>query len=506
MDRDKKKYFEDMFRRLNESWLTRKEVLSYSRFFDNALWIFIPLITKNDGIKVTPEDIAYNFNNTLPGFQLSQEDTLNIFNTLNHSKEKKHLQLFSYGNNTYNGFCFPLSLNEEIFGFVILCAVKEEITQKLQDLFEAITEVAIREVNKEMELSELNETIRPRAIALSTVHTIHRLMMSTLHMNQLLPRIARLSMQVIKTNRCSIKLVDKKRKILLPKTTLDLRKEKTKLKKVIIGKYAPGRAVKQGRIILGKNYLAVPLIEDEILGVITLYDKIDNSEFTLNDAEIMKTFAEQAVIAIKNAQLYQEQENLTMGSIKCISMLVQNRPHSSHRAEAVFIKILTLICRTLKMNENDIRRIQYAAMLHDAGQISIPEELLMKKGELTGREYDIIKTHPVKGATILSKIKPLKPIFPIILYHHENFNGTGYPKGLKGNEIPLGARILAVIAAFEAMITTKPYRKPLTVDTAINELKRNAGTQFDPKIVNIFCQVIYKYGIYSLLKKNYKNN
>ncbi|RLJ02407.1 MAG: hypothetical protein DRP08_04590 [Candidatus Aenigmatarchaeota archaeon] len=320
-------------------------------------------------------------------------------------------------------------------------------------------------------------------------------------MGELLPRIARLTLQVMRANRCSIKLVDRKRKTLLPMTTVDLRKKKAKLKKVQIGKYAPGRAVKQGRPIRGKNYLATPLIEDEVLGVITLYDKIDGSEFSSYDQEIMKTLAEQAVIAIKNAQLYEEQENLTMGSIKCIAMLLQARPHGSHVAEGSFIRLMQLIGRKFNMNETEIKMMQYAAMLHDTGQISIPEKLLMKKGGLTGSEFDIFKSHPTKGAKILSKIKPLKPIVPIILYHHENFNGTGYPDGLKGEAIPLPARILAVVSAFEAMITDKPYRKAISVEAAIKEVKKNSGTQFDPEVVDVFCEAVANKSVMKMLKK-----
>jgi HD-GYP domain-containing protein (c-di-GMP phosphodiesterase class II) len=310
----------------------------------------------------------------------------------------------------------------------------------------------------------------------------------------------------MKAYRCSIKLLDKKRKTLLPVTTIDLRSTKTKLKKVAIGRYAPGRAVKQSRSIIGRNYLATPLIEGDVLGVITLYDKIDGSPFAENDSEIMETLAEQAITAIKNAQLYEEQERLTMSSIQCIAGLLQARPHGGFVAEASFRHLIKTIGVKLNMNETEIKMMQYAAMLHDTGQISIPEKLLMKKGVLTGSEFDIIKKHTLKGADILSKSKALKPIIPIILYHHENYNGTGYPRGLSKEEIPLAARVMAVISAFEAMITKKPYRKALSISAAVEELRRNSGTQFDPGIVKIFCEVIAQKKILNLLKKELEND
>ena len=394
-----------------------------------------------------------------------------------------------------------LAFEGNMFGYIILCGLKKAMTPDMQKIFISFTDVVIRECRQEIELEELNKTIRPRAIALSTVHTVHRLMTSTLDLNELLPRIARLTLQVMRANRCSIKLVDKNRKQLIPKTTIDLRKETTKLKKVEIGKYAPGRAVKKETPIRGKNYLAAPLIDEEVVGVITIYDKIDGKEFTQFDEEIMKTLAEQAAIAIKNAQLYKEQADLTFSSIKCIAHLLANRTNVAHRAEASFLKLISIMGPKLNMNESEIRMLQYAAMLHDAGQISIPEKVLMKRGELTGKEFNIVKKHPLMGADILSKFRPLKPLLPIIMYHHENFNGTGYPKKLNGNDIPLSARTLAVVSAFEAMITEKPYRKALSVSAAIKEVKKNSGTQFDPKVVEVFSEAIQRKDVRRLLAK-----
>ena len=273
------------------------------------------------------------------------------------------------------------------------------------------------------------------------------------------------------------------------------------MKKVQIGKYAPGRAVKKGGPVRSKNYLAVPMIDEDVVGVITLYDKFEDKEFTLPNQEIMKTLAEQAAVAIKNAQLYKEQADLTTSSIKCIARLLQNRPHGTQRAEASFGKLISIIGPKFKMNEREILMLQYAAMLHDAGQIGIPERVLMKKGELTGNEYDIIKKHPMTGAAILSKFKPLKPIVPIILYHHERFDGKGYPKGLKGKDIPLAARMLAVISVFEVLITEKPYRKARPLNNAIKEIRNSAGKQFDPAIVQALCEAINRKDVRKLLDK-----
>ena len=489
----------DLFLKLEENWDLRREVSAFSEILKNPTWILLKeLPTVFSELKTT--ELSGCLRKELGTQAKVHKEMSKILGCLKRSRRSKAVEGFQYGQKAH-GLCYTLASEGNVFGYIVLCRLKKAMSSDMQKIFISFTDVVIRECRQELELEELNRTIRPRAIALSTVHTVHRLMTSTLDLNELLPRIARLTLQVMRANRCSIKIVDRTRKILIPKTTVDLRKENTKLKKVEIGKYAPGRAVKKETPIRGKNYLAAPLIDEEVVGVITIYDKIDGKEFTQFDEEIMKTLAEQAAIAIKNAQLYKEQADLTFSSIKCIAQLLANRPHVAHRAEASFLKLISIMGPKLNMNESEIRMLQYAAMLHDAGQISIPEKVLMKRGELTGEEFNIVKKHPLMGANILSKFKPLKPILPIIMYHHENYNGTGYPKKLKGDDIPLTARILAVVSAFEAMITDKPYRKALSIRAAIKEVKKNSGTQFDPQVVGVFCEAVQRKDVRRLLAK-----
>jgi HD-GYP domain-containing protein (c-di-GMP phosphodiesterase class II) len=399
------------------------------------------------------------------------------------------------------GFVYPIYQGDKLYGYIGACYTKKDVSPEIMDIFAAFTDTIVREVQKELELSKLYETIRPRAIALSTVHTVHRLIGSTLDMSELLPRVARLSLQVIRANRCSVKLVDSTKKLLLPKVTVDLRETSSKLKKVPIGRWSPGKAVKFGRPIRDKNYLATPLIDEDVIGVITLYDKIDGKPFTQFDQEIMSTLAEQAVIAIKNAQLYKEQEKLTFGMIKSLATIVSARTNGHYVPRASFLKITMLMGQKLKLSAHDLKNIEYATLLHDAGQLIIPEEVLKKPSRLTEKQYNLVKEHPVVGAEILKPIKALKTIIPIILYHHENYDGTGYPKGLKKEQIPLCARIMAVVSAFEAMITKRPYRTPKSIVAAIDEIHRSSGTQFDPKVVQAFLDVAKRKDIRDMLIK-----
>lgn len=488
-----------IFKKIDEGWNKRREIIALGRYLKSPIWVLLP------GTTIDTQDLKQSaLGEHLKKISIPSPKKIKVLRTfLEHTQRSlrnRGVEQFAYWGD-FHALCYPLMFENDDYGVIIMCGMKKSIKTKLEGITISIFDTIAREVEKEVELEELNETIRPRAIALSTVHTVHRLMGATLEINELLPRIARLALQVLSCNRCSIKLLNKSKRTLLPMCTIDLRKKTTKLKKVEIGKYAPGKAVKREASVRGERYLATPLIDEDTIGVITLYDKLDGKPFTVFDEEIMKTMAEQGAIAIKNAQLFQDQEELTTGSIRCISQLLETRAHSSHRPEASFFKLISLIGRYFDMNEAEIKKLQYAAMLHDAGQIGIPEKVLMKRKELTKEEYDIIKMHPMKGASILSKVKTLQAIRPIILYHHENYNGSGYPRGLKGEGIPLAARILAVVASFEAMITKRPYRKALSISAAIKEVQKASGIQFDPKVVKIFCEAVARKDVKRLLVK-----
>ncbi len=153
------------------------------------------------------------------------------------------------------------------------------------------------------------------------------------------------------------------------------------------------------------------------------------------------------------------------------------------------------------MDNSELKSLEYAVLLHDAGQIVVPDEILTKPTKLTGKEYDMVKEHPLRSVKIIRHMKALKSVIPVILHHHENYDGSGYPKGLKKDQIPLGARIMAIVGAFEAMITKKPYRLIKTIDEAVEEIKRNTGTQFDPKVVEVFLRVMRRKDIRSILAR-----
>ncbi|MCD6267031.1 MAG: HD-GYP domain-containing protein [Thermotogaceae bacterium] len=167
------------------------------------------------------------------------------------------------------------------------------------------------------------------------------------------------------------------------------------------------------------------------------------------------------------------------------------------------------IAEFMGMDKESICKIYWAGYLHDVGKIFVPQSILNKQTKLSYEEYEVVKEHPVKSAEILTEILCPEEIIEIVKYHHERWDGRGYPEGLRNFDIPLGSRIVAVADAYDAMISPRSYRKPLSVEKAIEELKSNSNSQFDPNVVEIFLRIItydrilmpYNFGSVSLYRE-----
>lgn len=153
------------------------------------------------------------------------------------------------------------------------------------------------------------------------------------------------------------------------------------------------------------------------------------------------------------------------------------------------------ISEKLRLPDDETENIRKAALLHDLGKICVPDHILMKEDKLSKEEMDVIKRHPEDGAKIIESVEPIRYAREIIKHHHECYDGSGYPDGLEGMDIPLGSRIISVADAFGAMTTDRPYRKALSIDKATEELRRFSGMQFDPAIVEIFISILREKGI-----------
>ena len=166
-------------------------------------------------------------------------------------------------------------------------------------------------------------------------------------------------------------------------------------------------------------------------------------------------------------------------------------PLPSHRGQpSALIGTLTVtMARQLGLPEIEVERLRIAALLHDVGKLAVPEEILEKPAALTSAEWQSVVQHPRIAQLILEQASAIRDAVPIVLHHHERYSGRGYPYGLRGSDIPLGARIVALADAYDAMTNDRPYRRAITHEHAIAEIRRHAGTQFDPELAEVFCEL-----------------
>ena len=174
---------------------------------------------------------------------------------------------------------------------------------------------------------------------------------------------------------------------------------------------------------------------------------------------------------------------------QALASVLAPQPHHRGRPSDMIASLATGIGLEMGLPPEEIERIRIASLLHDLGKIAIPEEILDKPSSLSDAEWQAIGEHPRIGQVILEQASNLREAIPVVLHHHERFNGGGYPHGLKGSEIPLGARIVSVADAYHAMVHDRPYKEALTHEEALDELRVHAGTQFDPDVVEVFCTV-----------------
>jgi len=185
-----------------------------------------------------------------------------------------------------------------------------------------------------------------------------------------------------------------------------------------------------------------------------------------------------------------EAQPRALSIIYALAATVDAKDHYTYGHSKKVSDYAVALAEALGLSKDAIDTIRAAGLLHDVGKIAVPDSTLNKKGALNDEEWELIRAHPKLGIEILRHIIDLVNCIPVILHHHERYDGSGYPTSLKGDNIPLESRILAIADAFDAITSPRPYRKQLSIQEALNELKRCAGTQFDPKLVDVFCKLI----------------
>ncbi|MBR3654475.1 MAG: HD-GYP domain-containing protein [Elusimicrobia bacterium] len=315
---------------------------------------------------------------------------------------------------------------------------------------------------------------------------------------------------ILHSNLASLMLInsDNELYIISAKGLSEKIRKETKMK---IGEGIAGRVVSTGKYIFvenietdvrflrpndeerytSKSFISVPLkVKSKVIGVLNINSPKNKKQFTDRDLKLITILADQAAMRLDNIELFNNLQSFYFEMVQTLARAIDAKDAYTYDHADRARKYAKAIAVKMNLPYTIVRNIEYAALMHDIGKIGIADNILLKKEKLTEQEMKMLRTHPVIGNKILSPVKFLSPVAPMVLYHQEWYDGSGYPEGLAKEEIPLGARIVAVIDAYDAMTSDRPYRKAMPIKTAVKELKEGAGKQFDPKIVDIFINIL----------------
>lgn len=236
-----------------------------------------------------------------------------------------------------------------------------------------------------------------------------------------------------------------------------------------------------------KSSICIPIVlKDKVIGVLNINTLKDYKRFDEKDIEMINRLMPMLGNIIDAELLEERIEILNREILLSLVYAIEMRdPYTAGHSEEV-ASLATLLGEALELSTEEIKTLEIAGYLHDIGKLRVPSEILLKTGKLSDTEWEIMKLHPVWGAEMLSKITALKGIDKIVRHHHERWDGKGYPDGLKGEEIPLLSRIIAIADSFQAMTSHRPYRKALSIQEAIEEIDRGRDRQFDSRLVDVF--------------------
>lgn len=242
--------------------------------------------------------------------------------------------------------------------------------------------------------------------------------------------------------------------------------------------------------------LMVPLMRGgSVLGLLTACSRSNRRTFLPREEKALKVLGDRAATSVENALLYAELEGSFRETIHGLALALEAKDSYTHGHSESVTNLCVAMAEEMGCSESFKDSLRQAGILHDIGKIGISSSILNKPGKLTPEEYETIKSHPQMGKRILENITFLREVVPIVYHHHERYDGLGYPLGLKGEEIPLGARVMGVADTYDAMTSDRPYRTGLGHDKAVSELVRCAGTQFDPECVEAFVAMCRKSGV-----------
>lgn len=418
------------------------------------------------------------------------------------SKEKEVMREFDIA------VLVPLVTEDNILAIIILGNKQSGDMYTLQDI--QFLEILAPEAAIAIKNAELFEEKNLRVRELTALNKLAFSLGTNLNLKTILNRALKQVMFVTEADSGSIMLLDEESQMLSIEAAKGIKKEvlgrtriklgegisgwvaKTKEPLILVDDTDPRfkKELKRQEII---SAITVPLMSKEkVIGVLNVNRKNSPEIFSKENLNIVTSFAGQLAVAIENAKLYKDLEGTFLGTISALAAAVDAKdPYTFGHSNEV-TEYAVAIAKEMGLSHSKIETIRIAATLHDIGKIGIDGSILNKPGKLTADERLVINRHPTIAVNILESLDFLQDTVPLILFHHERIDGKGYPSGIGGDAIPLGARIIAVVDSFNAMVSDRPYRKAMELEVAIKELKDNAGTQFDPDVVDAFLKVLAK--------------
>ena len=356
--------------------------------------------------------------------------------------------------------------------------------------------------------------IEERVGRLALLSQLSQILNSTLDHQEVRRRAMEAATQLMKAGVGSLLLVDEEKQQLYFEVALGDKEETVKTITLNMGEGIAGWVAQNGKpLIVNKpekdprffkgvdertgfktrNIICVPVkVKEKVIGVLEAINKGKEEDFDKEDLFLFTSLADQVAIALDNARLYQELEEMFFQTAESLADAIEKRdPYTGGHTKRVTLFSLAT-AKYLPLSPLEKKWLKIASVLHDIGKIGIEDQILRKPQRLNPEEFNLIKRHSDMGAEIIEHIRQLREIVPGVKYHHEQINGRGYPEGLKGEDIPILAKIVAVADTYDAITTDRPYRKAMEKETAIKELKRCSGIQFDSKVVEAFIQAYQK--------------
>ena len=405
---------------------------------------------------------------------------------------------------------FPLTARDKLIGALIVITPKgrSTFTNADRELIRTMgVDIAVAIQNTQ--LYELQDKINKHQTLLNQISQhLHQ----TLDLDKLIPRIFTEVNKAIQAEAQSIWLVDENEAILkchyatgpnsealagfgVPLSGKSIVGTSVSRQKSIIIMDAQNhpyraRAADEWTGFITRSLMTVPLLlEDKSIGAIQAVNKRGGRLFNQEDLDLFRAIADSAALAVNNAQLVAQIQNSYDLTLEALSAALDLRDRETEGHSRRVVEYTARLAQEVGLDKDSIKDIRRGALIHDIGKIGVPDAVLLKPGSLNNRERKIIERHPQAGHDMLAEIPYLKEEIQIVLTHQEKWDGTGYPYGLHGDEIPLGARLFAIADTFDAITSDRPYRKGQPYEVARKLIEEESGKQFDPQAVAAFVAV-----------------